>query len=195
MKRRIYSILASAALTLLALTACSSGVNNTETSTEAQSTVAQSSVAESTTVAAENTTNAVVVESVAKNKVYVSPQWVESLINGEQEESKDYVILECSWGEEADSEVYSKGHIPGAVHMNTDSIEEEVDWNIRKPDEIEKLLKDYGITKDTTVVCYSDKPEMSSDDRVAFMLLWAGVENVKCLDGGLEAWEKAGLAL
>ena len=97
MKRRIYSILASAALTLLALTACSSGVNNTETSTEAQSTVAQSSVAENTKVAAENTTNAVVVESVAKNKVYVSPQWVESLINGEQEESMDYVILECSW--------------------------------------------------------------------------------------------------
>jgi rhodanese domain protein len=195
MKRRICSILASAALTLLALTACSSGGNNTESSTEAQSTVAQSSVAQSTAAASENTTNAVVVESVAKNKVYVSPQWVESLINGEQEESKDYVILECSWGEEADSEVYPKGHIPGAVHMNTDSIEEEVDWNIRKPDEIEKLLKDYGITKDTTVVCYSDKPEMSSDDRVAFMLLWAGVENVKCLDGGLEAWKKAGLAL
>lgn len=184
MKKRIFSVLA-AALTLLSVTACSSS-NSTEGTKQ---------VKESSTQQAESVTSAVIVEAVAKNKVYVDSQWVYSLINGMQEESKDYVILECSWGEEADSEVYSKGHIPGAVHMNTDSIEEEVDWNIRKPDEIEKLLKDYGITKDTTVVCYSDKPEMSSDDRVAFMLLWAGVENVKCLDGGLDAWKKAGLAL
>ena len=188
MKKKSFSVLA-AALTLLALTACSRGNNATD------KTQSQGGEKESTTAQAESVTSAVIVEAVPKNKVYVDPQWVYTLVEGFQEESKDYVILECSWGEEADSEVYSKGHIPGAVHMNTDSIEEEVDWNIRKPDEIEKLLKDYGITKDTTVVCYSDKPEMSSDDRVAFMLLWAGVENVKCLDGGLDAWKKAGLAL
>lgn len=194
MKKRVFSVLTCAALTLLALTACSS--NKAETSAQDQSSDAKGSeAAENASQEEENVTKAVVVEAVDKTKVYVTPQWVDSLINGLQEESKDYVILECSWGEQADAEMYKKGHLPGAVHMNTDSVEEEVDWNIRKPDEIEKLLKDYGITKDTTVLCYSDTPEMSADDRVAFMLLWAGVENVKCLDGGLDAWKKAGYAL
>lgn len=45
------------------------------------------------------------------------------------------------------------------------------------------------------LICYGDTGVNSADDRVAVMLLWAGVENVKCLDGGLEAWTKAGYAL
>lgn len=133
--------------------------------------------------------------SVEKTKVYVSPEWVQSVIENQQPESKDYVILECSWGEEADAAAYLEGHIKGAVHMNTDYVEEEVDWNIRKPEEIGELLKKYGITKDTAVICYGADGVNSADDRVAFMLLWAGVENVKCLDGGLESWVKAGLEL
>lgn len=46
-----------------------------------------------------------------------------------------------------------------------------------------------GITKDTTVILYGDP---SAAGRVAFTYLWAGVENVKMLNGGIEAWEKAG---
>jgi thiosulfate/3-mercaptopyruvate sulfurtransferase len=87
---------------------------------------------------------------------------------------------------------YTEGHIRGAYHMNTDYIESEEYWNIRTPEEIEKLMADYGITKDTTVICYGADGVNSADDRVAFTLLWAGVENVKYLDGGFEAWAKAG---
>ena len=50
----------------------------------------------------------------------------------------------------------------------------------------------YGITKDTTVILYGTDGVDSADDRAAFAFLWAGVENVKCLDGGFKAWEKAG---
>ena len=131
-------------------------------------------------------------DSVDKKKVYVSPDWVQSVIDGNQEESSDYVILECAWGEEADNPAYTEGHIKGAYHMNTDYIESEEYWNIRTPEEIEKLMADYGITKDTTVICYGADGINSADDRVAFTLLWAGVDNVKCLDGGFEAWTKAG---
>ena len=131
-------------------------------------------------------------DAVEKTKVYVSPDWVQSVIDGNQAESSDYVILECSWGEEADSPSYTTGHIKGAYHMNTDGVESDEYWNIRTPEEIEKLMLDYGITKDTAVICYGENGVVSADDRVAFALLWAGVENVKCLDGGMEAWNDAG---
>lgn len=132
------------------------------------------------------------VDPVDQKKVYVSPDWVQSVIDGNQKESSDYMILECAWGEEADNPAYTEAHIKGAYHINTDDIESEEYWNIRKPEEIEKLLAEYGITKDTTVICYGADGVNSADDRVAFTLLWAGVENVKCLDGGFEAWTKAG---
>lgn len=134
-------------------------------------------------------------DAVDKTKVYVSPDWVQSVIDGNQEQSSNYVILECAWGEEADDPAYEEGHIKGAIHMNTDDIESDEYWNIRTPEEIEKLMGEYGITKDTTVICYGADGKNSADDRVAFTLLWAGVENVKCLDGGLEAWTKAEYAL
>lgn len=134
-------------------------------------------------------------EAVEQKKVYVSPEWLQSVIAGNQKESSDYIILECSWGELVKDSAYNKGHIEGAVHMNTDSVESEEFWNIRSAEEIKKLVADYGITKDTTVICYADTGVNSADDRVAFTMLWAGVENVKCLDGGLEAWTKAGYEL
>ena len=135
------------------------------------------------------------VTAVEKTKVFVSPEWVKSVIDGKQEESKDFVILEAAWGEVADDKAYTEGHIPGALHMNTDYIESEEFWNIRTPEEITELMKKYGITKDTTVITYGNNPVISADDRVAMTLLWAGVENVKNLSGGIDAWKNAGYEL
>ena len=50
-------------------------------------------------------------DSVEQKKVYVSPEWVQSVIDGNQKESEDYVILECAWGEEEDDAAYGEGHI------------------------------------------------------------------------------------
>lgn len=136
--------------------------------------------------------SAVKADPVEKKKVYVSPDWVQSVLDGNQEESEDYMILECAWGTLQDAGAYKEGHIKGTYHMNTDDIESDEYWNIRTPEEIKDLMAEYGITKDTTVICYSDKGANSADDRVAFTLLWAGVENVKCLDGGYEAWLESG---
>ena len=127
------------------------------------------------------------IEVVAKNKVYVGVEWLKSLLSRQLKESGNYVILECSWGEESVN--YKTGHIKGAYHFNTDMIEDELTWNLRTAKEIEAVFKKYGITKDSTVVCYSDTGMDTADDRVAFTLLWAGVENVKCLNGGLKAWK------
>lgn len=124
------------------------------------------------------------VEPVDKSKVFVSADWVNSLIEGKQPQSDNYVIVEASWGEPSDE--YKNTHIPGAVHMNTDLIEESTYWNIRTPEEIEQVFKDFGITKDTTVIVYSS--DISAASRVAFVCVWAGVEEVHVLDGGLNAW-------
>lgn len=131
------------------------------------------------------------VESVAKTKVIVSADWVKSVIDGKQPESKDYKIIEVAWGPAKDDKDYVDAHIPGAVHLNTDDIEEPTYWNIRTGDEIKKVMANYGITKDTTVILYGAD---SGATRVAFTCLWAGVENVKVVNGGLNAWTKAGYA-
>ena len=124
--------------------------------------------------------------------IYVPASWVKQVVDGEVAPEGGVVILEVAWGEEADDKNYQEGHVPGAVHMNTDYIEAEEYWNFRTPEEIEQVCAKYGITKDTTVICYANKGTNSADDRVALVMLWAGVDNVKCLDGGMAAWTEAG---
>ncbi len=131
------------------------------------------------------------VETVAKTKVFVTADWLKSVIDGNQPESKDYKIIEAAWGPVSEDKEYLAAHIPGAVHLNTDDIEESTYWNIKTGDEIKKVMADYGITKDTTVIVYGAD---SGAARFALVCLWAGVENVKVLDGGLNAWTKAGYA-
>ena len=206
MKKSLVSML-SLAVAVGLLTACGgSGQNATGSSAVKSSAVKSESVpaskvsqivtgsqpASASSVSSASTAK---VEPVEKTKVFVSPEWIKSVIDGKQEESKDFVILEAAWGEVADDKAYTEGHIPGALHMNTDYIESEEFWNIRTPEEITELMKKYGITKDTTVITYGNSPVISADDRVAMTLLWAGVENVKNLSGGIDAWKNAGYEL
>ena len=125
---------------------------------------------------------------VTTETVYVSPEYIKELMAS----GEDVVVLEAAWGKVEQDEAYNKAHIPEAFHVNTDDIEEEEYWNFRTPEEIGKLLKSYGITKDTKVVTYGNSPENAADDRLATVLLWAGVEDVKNLSGGIDAWIKAG---
>ncbi len=142
-----------------------------------------------------------VVEPVDQKKVYVTPEWIKSVIDGEQEESKDYVILETS----TSSDSYDEEHIPGALFCSVRLIERScsaayvsntIDYtdtelgNLLPPEQLAEVLKEYGITKDTTVILYS--PTMMATTREAFSFLYCGVENVKVLDGDLETWKNAG---
>lgn len=195
MKRRLLGILLCTAMAASLSAGCASNAAETSKGTVKEETKEETKeeVQEETKEEAEGNAEAEAeAEAVDKKKVYVSPDWVQSVIDGNQVESGDYVILECAWGTVEDAESYKKGHIKGAFHMNTDDIESDEYWNIRTPEEIKDLMGRYGITKDTTVICYSDNGTVSADDRIAAALLWAGVENVKCLDGGLEAWTKSG---
>lgn len=168
MNKKLVSLLLTTVLSLGVLTACSSKEESKE---------------------ADTNTEKVTAEAVDTKTVFVTPEWVQSVIDGNQKESENYVIGEVSWGTYKDSPSYTKGHIPGAIHINTDSVEEGPVWNLLEPEKIEENILANGITKDTTVILYGDP---SAAGRVAFTYLWAGVENVKMLNGGIEAWEKSG---
>ena len=167
--------------------------------TEAKTSTAQESVKEgekqsekateaATEAASEKKEEAKALAEVKTETVYVGPEYVKELMDS----GEDVVVLEAAWGKVEQDEDYNKAHIPGAFHVNTDDIEEDETWNFRTPEEIGKLLKSYGITKDTKVVTYGNSPENAADDRLATVLLWAGVEDVKNLSGGIDAWTKAG---
>ncbi len=131
-----------------------------------------------------------------KGQLLVSPQWVDAVINGRAAETYDnskFIVLEASWGPTSDD--YKAGHIPGAYHFNTDNIETEANfWNLGPVDHVKETLLAAGITSDSTVIVYGNQPGDSGAARVAFALLWAGVEDVRLLDGGLTAWKGAGIA-
>ncbi len=177
-----------AALITLGLAACG-GASSAASASSAPAAASASSAASLPSSGAAAGSSAVPVESVGVKKIFVTPQWVQSVIDGEQPQSEKYVIIESSWGEPG--EEYLAGHLPGAVHMNTDTIESEEYWNIRTAEEIAQVMKDYGITKDTTVIAYGTG---SPAARIAFVCFWAGVDEVHVLDGGLDAWTAAGLA-
>lgn len=65
-------------------------------------------------------------------------------------------------------------------------------WNIYPDQYLIPAIANMGITKDTTVVVYG--PDISGAARLVWTLMYAGVEDVRLLDGGYEAWLRAGYA-
>lgn len=99
---------------------------------------------------------------------------------------------------------YREGHIPSALHVDTLSLESEEGWNRRSPSEIDAAVRALGVTSDSTVVIYGrdtfpdgGPPHAGrlAATRVASILLYAGVVDVRVLDGGLDAWTAAGYSL
>lgn len=82
-------------------------------------------------------------------------------------------------------------HLPGACHFDTLWIEGPPLWNLHAANVIERNLLAAGITADTTVVLYGVDPLPVL--RVFWALTWAGVKDVRYLDGGLSAWLRQGL--
>lgn len=126
-------------------------------------------------------------ESYPNYEMLVPVSWVNDVIKKDND-GKPYKIFEASWGEEAPD--YKKGHIPGAVHINTDEVEEGPVWNRLKDAELEKFALKNGITADTTVILYGS--DSMPAFRVAVILKYMGVKDVRVVNGGYSAWSNAG---
>lgn len=139
------------------------------------------------------------VPAVDQRRVYVTADWVKSVIDGNQPESAKYLVVNVAYpATAADYEGYGKGHIPGAVYASIMEVEDATGnnvgaYNLLSAEEIRDYAMGHGIDKDTTVILYG--PDISGTARQAYGYLYIGVENVKILNGGLDAWEKAGYEL
>ena len=91
------------------------------------------------------------------------------------------------------AELFLSGHIPGAGHIDTRELEQEPLWNKVSDQALLHLLLKNGIRHDTTVVLYGRNSLTAA--RAAHLMLYAGVRDVRLLDGGLAAWNAACLPL
>jgi 3-mercaptopyruvate sulfurtransferase SseA len=136
----------------------------------------------------------------------VPPQWVAALVHtgtAAECDNQRHVICHAHYQNRA---AYDAGHIPGAIELDTNTLESPDTWDRRSPAELKAALEACGITHDTTVVLYGRFAFPNNDDpfpgssagqlaalRCAFIMLYAGVEDVRVLNGGLQSWLDAGL--
>ncbi len=106
-------------------------------------------------------------------------------------ENDHFVILEASWASLEKAAQYHAGHVPGAIHINTDDFENgSPRWRLRSDEELQGVVGKAGITPQSTVIVYGE--QLIAAARVWWILKYAGVADVRLLDGGFKAWKAAG---
>ena len=103
-------------------------------------------------------------------------------------------------------EEYAEGHIPGALYLDTNWLEEPDNTGTggRRPSSRPRVRR-LGITRDTTVVVYGRDTVGDANEkwpgrragqiaatRALMILRYAGVDDVRLLDGGYDWWVGAG---
>jgi thiosulfate/3-mercaptopyruvate sulfurtransferase len=86
---------------------------------------------------------------------------------------------------------FAAAHIPGACWLDTASFETPPLYNKVADSALLALLLELGIDAATTVVVYGRSSLAAA--RAAHLMLYAGVRDVRLLDGGFGAWCAAGL--
>src|SRR5437870_1561570 len=145
------------------------------------------------------------VDRLANYDKLVHPEWLQRLLDGGRPEAAPagkFLLLHVNFGV---PEEYEENHIPGALYLDTNRLESPEDWNRRSPEALEAALRALGITHDTTVILYGRDTEGNANEkwpgrragqiaasRAAMILRYAGVEDVRLLDGGYDAWVRAG---
>jgi 3-mercaptopyruvate sulfurtransferase SseA len=141
----------------------------------------------------------------------VYPGWVKALIDYHKpgstsaappqygyDRNHKFIIFETQWGSIDDMQQgwadnsYLLGHIPGAIHSNSDTYENGYPrWFLLPDAELKTAVGSMGITADTTVVVYSDSPIFAA--RLWWILKYAGVADVRYLNGGIAQWVETGM--
>jgi thiosulfate/3-mercaptopyruvate sulfurtransferase len=117
-------------------------------------------------------------------------------------EIEEVVVLDVRWAlttahTSAGRADYDAGHVPGAffVDLDTELAAPAGDGGrhpLPDPAVVEALTRRAGITESSRVVVY-DARESYAAARAWWVLRWAGVPDVRVLDGGYAAWVAAGL--
>jgi molybdopterin synthase sulfurtransferase len=145
------------------------------------------------------------VERLANYQQLVHIDWLRRVLAGDRPEAPPagrFLLFHVNFGV---PEEYAEGHIPGAIYLDTNWLEDPADWNRRPPEALEQALRSLGVTNDTTVVVYGRDTEGDANEkwpgrragqiaatRAAMILRYAGVDDVRLLDGGYDWWVRAG---
>ena len=138
----------------------------------------------------------------------VYPRWLKILLDGgtpPEYKGGDFVVCHAHYRNPG---AYNQGHIPGAIAVDTNTLESPETWNRRSPEELKETLESLGISEDTTVILYGRFSFPDNRDpfpgssaghlgaiRAAFIMMYAGVRDVRILNGGLRSWEDEGFSV
>lgn len=126
----------------------------------------------------------------------ISPAEAKALIDN-PDAGKRPIVLDTRGGYKD----YFRGHIPGAHHINFDTLrgtDKGVPVQYLPDDITKKLLVRAGVHRDRTHIVYATGEALPNDEilsasMVAYVLEKFGVKDIRILDGGLPAWKAAGL--
>jgi|TARA_Y100000031_G_scaffold156647_1_gene212132 thiosulfate/3-mercaptopyruvate sulfurtransferase len=123
----------------------------------------------------------------ANPELLVNPDQVKKNIS-----KADWVVVDCR-----NLKDYAKGHIPGAISFGKQckkALRDSTARVFRDASWYEKFLGKVGIGNDTHVILYHGGMSTINDVGVAFWILeYLGHDNkVHVLNGGIDAWRKAG---
>jgi len=141
------------------------------------------------------------IDRLPKYDRLVHIDWLsEVLAGGRPEAAPDgpFLLFHVNFGV---PEEYEEGHIPGALYLDTNWLEDPADWNRRSSEELAAAARSLGITSDTTVVVYGRDTVGDANEkwpgrragqiaatRALMILRYAGVADVRLLDGGYDWW-------
>lgn len=147
-------------------------------------------------------------EYLLRYKQLVSADWVKKILSNEnppEYNNNNFVVCHAHY---RNRDAYLTGHIPGAIDIDTLALEAPETWNRREPEVLKSSLEQHGITSNTTVVLYGKYMLPDNADefpgsaaghigaiRCALIMMYAGVKDVKILNGGFQSWEDAGYAV
>jgi thiosulfate/3-mercaptopyruvate sulfurtransferase len=130
-------------------------------------------------------------QDLVRGQQLITPAWLASLMTGaavQAAPTKNWRLLEVGCGAPDD---FLNSHLPGAAYLDTHRLEAGPFWNKVPDDALLQLLLGLGVAHDTTVVVYGRNTTAAA--RAAHLMLYAGVTDVRLLDGGFAAWLRAGL--
>ncbi len=144
-------------------------------------------------------------ERLPRYEKLVYPEWVHQLIRGRRPQNyagTSHLLFHVNFGVPQE---YEDSHLPGALYLDTNLLESQDTWNRRSPQELRQSLASLGIRADSTVVlCGRDSVPPDREPwpgrhagqiaatRAAAILMYAGVGDVRLLDGGYDGWVSAG---
>ena len=94
-------------------------------------------------------------------------------------------------------QLYLEGHIPGAAffdHLEFSDASSPYEYMLAPDEELAEQIGKIGISNDLEVILYGNGI-LACATRAWWLLRYAGLENVRVLNGGLAAWKQAGGAV